>query len=252
MAYKFKSMEKVVGVFIVVAMISIFFMIIMIGRGKSFFVPKQYYYTYYYNGDGITKGQKILYKGVEIGKVTDLNLNDDNRIYVRFFILKQYADRVKSDSVVRLVLSIMGGSTITITPGEVGGLVLPNNAYVISSDTDEGKRLLEKMKKGSSGNPIDQVINNLAELTALLKSNDGPMVSVLDSIHDLITSLVPMGQDLKSITGNIDGNKERINNIILSVQKSADNLVEVTANLKHNKLIGGKPEKDSKTGAETK
>ena len=252
MAYKFKSMEKIVGVFVVFAMISVFFMIIMIGRGKSFFVPKQYYYTYFESGNGITKGQQIFYKGVDIGSVTELNLNDDNRIYVKFFVLREYANRIKADSVVKLTLTVTGGANIKITPGEVSSIVLPNNAYIISSDTDDGKRILEKMKSEATGNPLDQVINNVADLTALLKQKDGPLVEVLDSIHALTASMIPMAQDLKSITGNVDGNKDRINNIILSLQKTSDNLVEVTANLKHNRLLGGKPEKETKTVTVTK
>ncbi len=252
MAYKFKSMEKVVGVFVVLAMISVFFMIIMIGRGKSFFVPKQYYYTYYNNGDGISKGQKIFYKGVAIGSVTELNLNSDNRIYVKFFILKEYANRIKANSVAKLTLSIMGGGMIKITPGEVSSIVLPNNAYIISSDTEEGKKLLENMKTEATGNPLDQVINNVADLTALLKQKDGPLINLLQSINGLTSSLTPMAQNLNNVTGNVDGNKERINNIIISLQKTADNLVEVTANLKHNRLLGGKPEKETKTVTVTK
>jgi phospholipid/cholesterol/gamma-HCH transport system substrate-binding protein len=252
MAYKFKSIEKIVGVFVVMAMISVFFMIIMIGRGKSFFVPKQYYYTYYNSGDGISKGQKIFYKGVAIGSVTELNLNSDNRIYVKFFILKEYANRVKADSVAKLILSVTGGGTIKITPGEVSSIVLPNNAYIISSDTEEGKKLLEKMKNEPAGNPLDLIANNVADLTALLKRKDGPLVEVLDSIHSLTASMIPIAQNLDKVTGNVDGNKDRINHIILSLQKSADNLVEVTANLKHNRLLGGKPEKETKTVTETK
>ena len=45
MAYKFKTIEKIVGVFVVVAGIITLIAIILIALGYDFFQPSYYYYT---------------------------------------------------------------------------------------------------------------------------------------------------------------------------------------------------------------
>ncbi len=250
MAYKFKTVEKIVGVFIVMAVVFMFAMLIMIARGKSFFVKKQFYYTYYDSGAGITKGLKILFRGMEIGSVTSIKLSQDNRIYVRFFVLKEYSDRVKTDSVAKIIRPLIGSAFIRITVGSINVQPLPEDAYIISSDTDIGREILKRHRIETEG--VDKLVETLDDLTVSLNSPEGPLQQTLLNIQELTASLNIMSANLNHITGNLDGNEDRINDIILSFQKSADNLAEITKNLKHNKLLGGKPEKKTKTVSGTK
>jgi phospholipid/cholesterol/gamma-HCH transport system substrate-binding protein len=247
-------MEKIVGVFIVLAVLFAFAMLVMIARGKSFFVKKQSFYTYYDSGTGITQGLKILFRGMEIGTVTRVRLSHDNRIQVDFFVLKEYADRVKTDSVAKIVRPLIGSSFIRITAGSVNAAPLPDHSYIISSDTEVGRELLKKNKIETEG--IDKIVETIDDITltvkAIAEDSAGPITDTVEQLRLLTQSLNALAANLNSITGNLDGNEDRINDIILSFQKTADNLAEVTKNLKHNRLIGGKPEKTSKTVTGTK
>lgn len=234
MAYKFKNMEKIVGIFIVFAILTILSFLLMIGRGKNLFVKKNLYYTYFSKGEGISKGQKVSFNGIEVGKVTEIRLNKDNRIYVKFFVLRDYSDRVKTTSVVTFSKSLIGGGTMRITKGLVGSRVLPNNTYICSYDSKKGKEYLSQQKSAPEG--IDKTLANVNELTGMLKDPEGALALTLVNLQKL-------SDNLNKITANIANNDDKVDDIFISLQETLDNLVVVTKNLKHNKLLGGHPEK---------
>jgi phospholipid/cholesterol/gamma-HCH transport system substrate-binding protein len=240
MAYKFKSMEKIIGIFIVVALLSVLSFVIMIGRGKNFFVKKNWYYTYFDNGEGISKGLNIFYKGVKIGLVTDVSLNTDDRIYTKFYVFREYGDKVKVDSVARFTKPILGSGSIRISRGAFNSQPLPNNSYMISYDTEQGKTLFKLNKM--EGDNIDKIVGNMEEMT----SPEGALVMTLSHLQTLTKSLNEFTKNMNQITGNIAGNKDQINDIILNLRLTSANLVVVTRNLRQNRLIGGRPEKEEK------
>ena len=245
MAYKFKTMEKVVGTFVVLAILFLIAMIIMIGRGKSFFIEKNYYVTHFHSGAGISKGSTpVVFNGMNIGKVMEVKLDKDNRIRIRFFVLHEYSDKVKRNSVAVIVRPLIGQTYLLVTPGTLGSSVQANNAYVVSSDSEQGKEWLTEQKSEANAIP-DMIAGNLNNLLASLSDPSGGLQSALRNIASEVSNLMILNSHLNNITGNVAGNKNQINDIIISLQQTADNLAEVSKNLKHNRLLGGKPEKST-------
>lgn len=234
MAYKFKSMEKLVGFFIVFTMLTVIAFLIMIGRGKEFFIKKNFYYTYYRSAQDITTSMEVVYNGLPIGKVKDMELMPDNRIYVRMMIRREYESKIKADSVAAFLKPTMGSGTIYITTGTTNSSVLTNNAQIISSHSKYGSKLLRDQRPDVA--LLDDLINNVNELTVALEDPEGALMALLWTINDLVLSI-------NSVTVNLDDNRDRINDILISLQESMDNFVEISENLKHKRLIGGKPEK---------
>jgi len=240
MAYKFKVIEKFVGFFVVAALLFFIGMIILIGREKKFFEKKTYFYTFYKSGEGLTTGIPVLYNGIKIGQVSTVKLNEDNRIYLKFYVSSEYAGRIHEDSVAQFVKPLLGQSAIRIiTPPGSAEKILENDSYIYSSDSEEGQALLASRRNVAEG--PERIMANVEELTWLLKDPDGPLFGSLKQIEKLVSTLNEVSKNANAITANVAQNNDRINNILLSLEESADNLATITKNLKHNRLLGGKP-----------
>jgi phospholipid/cholesterol/gamma-HCH transport system substrate-binding protein len=243
MAYKFKDMEKIAGIFIVIVLLAVLSLLILIMRGKNFFVQKNTYYTYYSSGENLTKGMAINYNGMKIGQITTIKLNPDNRVLVRFYVLKEYYDRVKTDSVANFVPGLLGGGKLNLTRGTISSMVLPDGSYINSSDSAKGKELL-RYQQASTAEGLNGLINNANELLKQLHNPQGNLNMTLEKLQLLMVTLNEVSKNMGKITGSVD--KEQVKTIMLNLRQTSDNLVEITKNLKHVRLIGGSPEKQDK------
>jgi phospholipid/cholesterol/gamma-HCH transport system substrate-binding protein len=240
MAYKFKSFEKVVGAFVVIALLCLAATVVLIGRGKNFFEKKNYYYTFFKSGEGLTVGMPVMYNGIKLGQVSTVKLNPDNRIYLRFYIVAEYADKLKEDSVAQFLKPLLGQSAIKIVAGTSSSRQLENDSYIHSSDSETGQALIAQNHTVAEG--PERILANVEEITWMLKDPEGPLWATLRQV-------AAVSSNARGITSNIEGNKDRINNILLSLEESVDNLAVITKNLKHNKLLGGRPQPDAETPA---
>ena len=80
MAYQFKNIEKIIGAFIIVSFLLLVAAVIFIGKGKKLFSKKIHYTTRFYSAEGVPKGMKIMFKGVEVGEVEDLEFDTNYEV----------------------------------------------------------------------------------------------------------------------------------------------------------------------------
>ena len=118
MKFKFQHLEKIIGAFVIVSLLAVFFSVIAIGRGQHWF-EKSYPYTTIFEGDaGLKPGSAVQMVGIDIGEVTSVSLNQDNLIEVQFKVQEKYAEKIRSDSVARAASpSLLGGKVLEITVG---------------------------------------------------------------------------------------------------------------------------------------
>lgn len=190
MAYQFKPYEKAVGSSVVIAgIILILTAIILLGdldRGEN---KKIKYYTFYDKGDGIANSMPIYYNGVEVGKTTSKTLLSSDRVRVEFFIRRKYTDRVRQDSVAFLNEGVLGSSLI-LTKGSDDAPTLSEGEMLWSSHDPEGKRIIREIHGIIvPPNPIDKLTFIVFQFIDLLADEDGPILSLLVDISDLLAIL---------------------------------------------------------------
>jgi phospholipid/cholesterol/gamma-HCH transport system substrate-binding protein len=108
MKFKIRFADQIVGVFIILALLSVVFVLIMLGRAQRWFAKDYAFNTIMASGTGLSKNMPVQYKGFTIGNVQSFHLTDADEVEVIFLIHDQYLDRVKKGSMVELMVSPVG------------------------------------------------------------------------------------------------------------------------------------------------
>jgi phospholipid/cholesterol/gamma-HCH transport system substrate-binding protein len=217
MAARFKNLEKIVGVFLTVVILVIIAVIVIIGREQRWFEKQKIYSTKFFRGEGLSPGMSVGIKGIQIGEVKTVYLNEDNWIEVTFSVYEEYADRIRKDSVVRINAPLIGSKMLEIIPGGKDMPVLETGSLIWSKDSDEGNRILMERKREEKPDEITRIINNVELLTYNLSSDEGNLNQTLDLMKELLSQLT-------SEEGSLHKTLSSMENITTSISDSEGSL----------------------------
>ncbi len=240
MSYRFKYLEKVIGMFLVLAFLIIIISVIFIAKGKQLWVKKVYYYTQFNSAEALSLGMAVKFKGLKIGAVKSIKLDDKNNIIVRFYVLQEYANRVKTDSIIKINAPLIGEKDIAITAGSEKSKVAPKNSFLYSIDTEKGRLLLAEQIKKEPQSPTDLIIQNVQVLTAELSDPKGPFIGTLRNLETFS----------ENFANSFGGDAMR--NTIKMLEETARNFRDLSEALKKNPLLGGKASESAKKSSSSK
>lgn len=255
MSFKFKHLEKIVGVFLTLVIITIIGVIMLIGKEQRWFEKHYEFTTKFSRGEGLSPGMQVQIKGIQVGEVTSVFLNKDNWIEVRFRVFEDYAERIRQDSVVRLRAPLIGSKALEIIPGDMDKPVLANGSYIWSADTEEGEKILKAKEKLEKTDEITRILQNVEKLTYNLSAQEGSLQKALTKMNKLFAMLSDekgsLNQTLKSIeyiTKSIENREGSIGKILNDNYELYDNINDLLTSL--NKVVDDF-QKMSRTLAET-
>lgn len=237
MAYKFRTIEKLVGIFVVFSLVIIIAALILILRGQHIIVKKYYFTTEFNSAENLSPGMPVKLKGIKIGALTHLELNESNRIVAKFYILKEYAKKIKKDSVLMINSPLIGEKFIEITEGSKESQSVENNEFLYSVDTEKGREYLAKQMKSMPASPTDLILKNVQLLTAQLSDPQGSLMQTLANFKKLSESLAE--------------NRDIIKDMMVQLKQTGENLKMISENLKNNPILKGQifPQKEEKEEA---
>jgi len=124
MKFKIRFADQIVGLFIILAIASLTFIIIMLGRAQRWFAKDTSFKTEFVSASGLGQNMPVLYKGFTIGNVSSFGLNENDQVEVVFLIYEQYRDRVKYGTMVEKMENPLGlGNQFLLHPGNGKDLV---------------------------------------------------------------------------------------------------------------------------------
>ena len=168
--------DKIVGAFIILAIGILIFVIFMLGSSQRWFSRDYQFKSYFTSAAGLSQNMAVQYKGFTIGHVKSIKLADDDRVEVAFTIFDTYIDRVRTGSLVEVLVSPiggLGGNQFMFYPG-LGTELVPEGETIPIANSSEGKRL---MAMGLANRPEqDDSINNI-----MVRAGN-----LLGSLNDLI------------------------------------------------------------------
>jgi len=90
-----------------------------------------HYQTFMKNAQGISPETIVNISGIDVGRVTDIKVSDNNKINIHFFVYKNFQDLVRTDSTGEVSkLSLVGDNIIIIKPGSPNLPMLPDDAII--------------------------------------------------------------------------------------------------------------------------
>jgi phospholipid/cholesterol/gamma-HCH transport system substrate-binding protein len=259
MTFKFRHTDKIVGAFVLGSIFILFGILVVIILNQKLFEKKYNYNTIFEDAYDLKINQDIYFKGFKIGKISEFVLNEDDRVKVNFFVYKKYQYILTMDSALNKTTNPLTGSKIVLIQNEFSKEIAPENSYLPSLDTDEGKLLVQRGALKKQADKISDIMNSVDEILSSINNDNNAgsnsvariLVNTADTIGklknemDRFDQILSNFQELSGEMKNPDNMVRRLldpNGTVMfnSITKSLDNLVLLTENLNNFSLFVNK------------
>ena len=186
LAMKLKTEWKV-GLFIILTVLLTVAGLVYMAYKKGLFQPETTYTLSSHTGDGLSVGMPLYFSGFKIGKVKELELNDQGRVLIRIAVPDQHGKWIRSDSKFILEKPLIGSAKLTVTTTNMSSSLLSPKAVATLQEVNDINDAIRRIQ------PIlDQVAaitDNIAVLTGSLANPQGDMSKILKNSEKLTSSL---------------------------------------------------------------
>jgi phospholipid/cholesterol/gamma-HCH transport system substrate-binding protein len=164
--------RKSVYIFIVAGSIIFGLLIMFSAMRQGWFSPTQTYYITFNNGDGVFVGTAVSISGLKAGSVTQVELNQDNKVVVKVRVQSKFAQHIRGDSKATLGRPfIIGERAIAITPGSQTSPRLAQDSTIPGEESLE----LTDLLSGGRLSPYFKTFTSLLDqLRVVIEGDGGP------------------------------------------------------------------------------
>jgi phospholipid/cholesterol/gamma-HCH transport system substrate-binding protein len=146
-----------VGVFVLAGLVAILVMVYLLGARARLFEARYTIHAEFVEVGGLAEGATVRLAGVQIGRVTDVNLpsKPGGKVRVDMSIARQYSDRIRRDSVARIeTQGLLGDKIVEITVGTAqapaaapGETLASREAFEIGQVINESAQIVRSIGK---------------------------------------------------------------------------------------------------------
>jgi phospholipid/cholesterol/gamma-HCH transport system substrate-binding protein len=217
MKFTVRFADQIVGIFIILAMAVLIFVIFMLGRSQRWFSRDYQFKTYFPSASGLSEHMPVQYRGFTIGHVKSFDLSGDDTVEVRFYIFDTYISRVREGSLVEIIVSPIGlGNQFLFHPG-LGVDQIAEDGLIPSVTSAEGKAIAAR---GLAQVPVhdDSISLILSRLS-----------STLDSANDALGDVSRIASQVEEA---LEGNDQTaIGRIVRNTEQSIAGIENMTEEL---------------------
>jgi phospholipid/cholesterol/gamma-HCH transport system substrate-binding protein len=223
MKFKIRFADQIVGAFVLIAIVGIAVILIFIGINQRWFAKNYYFKSAFPSGEGLSSGMPIMLQGFAIGKISGIALTSANTVDIDFFVQDIYYDRVLPYSVLELVSSLIGGTSLKFHPGKSGTSPLPEHSLIPSLNSAEGQDFVERglVEMPSSEDVIGSV---LEKVNPILDELRGTLTQVKRLTADVDQAITGKGGPIGGMVNGLAETPARINTAIDKVNSAVDTI----------------------------
>ena len=142
------TLEVRVGSFIILGLALLVLFIFAIGDLSTYFQPGYRLHVLFSSAIGITKGSPVLYAGVEVGKVQQVNIvrrPEEIRPHIELLVRLPTSIRIREDDkAVISTFGLLGEKHLEITPGPGEGTILGPDSQLVGQPPVSTELLIER------------------------------------------------------------------------------------------------------------
>jgi phospholipid/cholesterol/gamma-HCH transport system substrate-binding protein len=214
--------EFKIGVFAVITILVAWWGIKWLG-GQNVLITSSTYYAYYDDVSGLIPSSRIKLRGVEIGNVQDIEL-ENTTVRVEMLIEDKYIEMIPSNSVAEIrSAGLMGGTEINIIQGDA-------KDFIVADGTIKGV-----VKPDMIGSMADKAGDLLNGLNTTVESVNSLLSTNSETITDLISNLEAMSSSVNSIVAsaqsNIQGTLTNLNTFTQTLSQNSSRIENMLSNL---------------------
>ncbi len=232
MRFVIKHADKIVGLFVLIALVGLVGVVIFLGANQRWFSRNVNYYTIFESAKGLNRGMPITFKGFEIGKLSSFELNEENRVVAHYYIYYEYHSKIHEYSLLELTSSPLG-SSLLFYPGKAETDPLPEDSLIPAFNSTMGRAILDAKRvdiPDKAEDSLSAILKNVDEMTSqlndLVKNNATELDSIIKSLSRTTIALAdamegkptgPLGRsftDLNGIVRNLRTLTEDMNGLI--------------------------------------
>ncbi len=223
----YTARERLVGAFVLVAVLLLFLAVALNKQTERFFAPKFTLYAYITNAEGVSIDTPVMVYGLDVGKITKLSLSEDNRIEVTMQILERFHRLIRTDSTAEISkLSVIGNAAISIKPGSTSKPIVANDAVVPMEEPMSVDQMM-----GQVSPVLVDVKSTLAQINALSHSIDPK------DLDALVKNLTVVSENLKVITSQFasgpGSTQAAVQSLTATLKEAQERLAEIQPLLKN-------------------
>jgi hypothetical protein len=220
---RLQRVEKVVGVFVLLAILALVvgfgYYLYHMAEQKGWFIQKCPYFTFAQSADGLKVGSPVELMGFEVGNITTITAQapEQHRVFVGFEVRRPYYGYIWSDSKVRIeAAGLLGNRQLEITAGETG------EATVI----EKGGLISEVRLHSGKTKPIGEV-----HMGVLLEPEEEPSLS--DEAQALVNTIKTALPNILTLTNQLFTVLTNTAQLTANANQIATNMAVATANLRN-------------------
>jgi len=237
--FQVSSKDRIVGLFVIGA-----FLLLLLG----FIIPfikdlaiedSLPFHTIIERTYGIAPEASVTLRGVTVGSVKKVELNEDGMVRVELALSKKYqsfytrSSRLSVDSELG-VNSILTGSGLILDPGKPGESVLAKEAF-IPTDIPQGfSSMLEELDLIQLADQVTSIVNSLESISMGFVDNQDKLYRSLENFEMATQNLAMVSQEMPEIFTAIEVSltslEATLQGINLIVDNSTDDLALTLSN----------------------
>jgi len=223
MKTKFNKYERIAGLFVCTAVGGSIAIFGFVAVKKGLFEEKLHLSTELKSADGVHAGTEVLMAGLRAGSVTDVKLISNERIQIQFEVGEAYRDRVRQDSIVRLMRPfIIGEKVLEVSVGDDTVKKVAEHAVLQSEESIDLMDLASGRKLGAYLSSMSQMTENAKYIIEQILD---PKRST--NILKMFDQIQPLVKNMASVTGEVNVAMHSMNQK-KQLTHMMDNLVSMT------------------------
>ncbi len=206
MKLRYRFANQVVGAFIILAVAITVALVVLMGANQRWFRRNYEYYSILPDARDVSSGMAVTFRGFTVGRVTDVTLNENNEVDLRFYIHEEYVEQVRRNSLIQIVSNPLGGGEIIFHQGRAPTPPIPEGSEIPTYDSKQGLRLRadNEVIVLRTADPIAQILD---QVDPILLNLDRVLVNVAEITEELDSVLREDGGsiagDVAAITSNL-------------------------------------------------
>jgi phospholipid/cholesterol/gamma-HCH transport system substrate-binding protein len=203
MKIRLSHYERIAGLFILFAVVGSAVTAVSVAIKQGWFEDKVYFQTQFENADGLHDGTVVQMAGLRAGSVTEVRLESNNLITVKFYILEKFRDKVREDSEAQLIRPfLIGDRMLDISVGDPEKNLMGEFASLKSEEASDIMTILSGKKLGSYMAKMSQMLENLKTVMEafLDKNRTQNMVKLFDRLNPLLENMNAMSVEVTKLS----------------------------------------------------
>jgi len=243
MKFKLRYSERIVSVFLSVAIIIIVIATGYLMLNKKVFEKKFSFRAKFSDAIGLSSSTPVYFKGFKIGVISHFKLTEDNYILADLNVYEEFRKKiVKNSALFKSVNPVTSTSTIEFLQGPDNLSELAEGSMIPGIDIPEGEALLAVNMVQKTGDPLNAIVYNLALFSENLNKDKNvdkgaifrALVNMADAAESMKKISATLNMDLENISQPDKEGKRPIASLIINAAQISDSLRIMTGRVNHS------------------